>query len=88
MREVTRELAPALPEDLRELLSFDAEPGAVAALAARLDRWLSLPEGERRAAGQALSARAASLWSWEGVAEGVIAASRGTLDGLAPVPAD
>jgi glycosyltransferase involved in cell wall biosynthesis len=82
MREVSRELAAALPTDVADLVSFPVEEGAVEAIAARLDAWLSLPEAERVEARDALVATARRLWSWEGVARGVIAASRGELDRL------
>jgi hypothetical protein len=42
----------------------------------------------RRGIESALSARAIELWSWEGVARGVLAASAGRLDELPPVPRD
>jgi glycosyltransferase involved in cell wall biosynthesis len=82
MREVSRELAAALPESAAGLVSFPVEPGAVEAIADRLEAWLSLPEEARQAAREALVATAARLWSWEGVARGVLAASRGELDRL------
>ncbi len=85
MREVARLLADALDPDLAPLLSFTVGPGAIEELAERLGGWLSLDPGRRRAAGRALSARVAELWSWEQVARGVIAASRGDLDGLPKV---
>jgi hypothetical protein len=43
--------------------------------------------GKRREAGLMLSKRVDELWSWEGVARTVIAASRGELDGLPSVVA-
>jgi glycosyltransferase involved in cell wall biosynthesis len=58
------------------------EEGAVEAIAARLNGWLELPEEQREAAREALVATARRLWSWEGVARGAIAASRGELDRL------
>jgi glycosyltransferase involved in cell wall biosynthesis len=82
MREVSRELASALPREAAELVSFPVEEGAVEAIADRLNRWLDLPEAERTEAREALVATARRLWSWEGVARGVIAASRGELDRL------
>ena len=82
MREASAQLAPVLPEDLRDLISFEVAPGAVEGLAERLDRWLAVPAGRRREIGAALRERVAELWSWEAVAEGVIAASRGELDRL------
>jgi glycosyltransferase involved in cell wall biosynthesis len=82
MREVSRELAAALPEQVAELTSFPVEEGAVEAIAERLNAWLALPEEERAIAREALVATAGRLWSWEGVARGVLAASRGELDRL------
>src|SRR4029453_3038278 len=79
MQEASAQLAPGAPEELRELISFEVAPGAVEAIAGRLGRWLSLPEGGRRRIGAELRGRVAELWSWEAVAEGVIAASRGDL---------
>jgi glycosyltransferase involved in cell wall biosynthesis len=85
MREVSRELAAALPEGVGELTSFPVEEGAVEAIAARLNAWLDLPEEAREAAREALVSTAGRLWSWEGVARGVLAASAGRLDEL-PAP--
>jgi glycosyltransferase involved in cell wall biosynthesis len=82
MREVSRELASALPAEVAELVSFPVEEGAVEAIAERLNGWLALPEAERIEAREALVATARRLWSWEGVARGAIAASRGELDRL------
>jgi hypothetical protein len=87
MAEVTAALAPALPAELRPLLSFRVGPGAVEQIAANLVAWLSLEEGERRRAGAALAAAASSRFGWESVAEGVIAAAQGRLGELAsPAP--
>jgi glycosyltransferase involved in cell wall biosynthesis len=82
MLEVTRELAAALPEEVAELTSFAVAEGAVGAIAARLNGWRALPEEARAAARDALVDTARRLWSWEGVANGVIAASRGELHRL------
>jgi glycosyltransferase involved in cell wall biosynthesis len=82
MLEVSRQLAAALPPDIGRLTSFPVEVGAVEAIAARLDGWLSLPEERREGAREALVETARRLWSWEGVARGVIAAARGELDRL------
>jgi glycosyltransferase involved in cell wall biosynthesis len=79
MREVSRQLAEALPESVGRLTSFPVEAGAVEAIAARLNAWLSLPEAERHAAREALVEAVARLWSWEGVARGVLAAAGGDL---------
>jgi glycosyltransferase involved in cell wall biosynthesis len=82
MREVSRELAAALPPAAADLVSFMVEEGAVEAIAGRLNTWLATPEAERAEAREALVATARRLWSWEGVARGVIEASRGELDRL------
>jgi glycosyltransferase involved in cell wall biosynthesis len=87
MREVAEVLAEAVPPDLVRLLSFPVSPEAVTELADRLEGWLSLEPDRRREAGLALSKRVDELWSWEGVARTVIAASRGELDALPPVVA-
>jgi len=82
MREVVQHLAGAIDPDLAPLLGFTVGPGAVTELAERLGGWLALDPARRREAGLALAARVNELWSWEGVARGVIAASRGELDSL------
>ena len=46
-------------------------------------RWLALPEAERGGARAALVETVARLWSWEGVARGVLAAAAGELGGSA-----
>ncbi len=86
MLEVSRQLAAALPAEVGRLTSFPVEPGAVAELADRLTAWLDLPEAERRRSREALVATVGRLWSWEGVARGVLAASAGELAEL-PRPA-
>jgi glycosyltransferase involved in cell wall biosynthesis len=82
MLEVSRQLAPALPRGVAGLTSFPVEPDAVEAIAERLGGWLSLPETERVAAREALVERVRELWSWEGVARGVLAAAASELDAL------
>jgi glycosyltransferase involved in cell wall biosynthesis len=82
MLEVSRQLAPELPGDVGRLTSFAVEEGAVGALAERIGGWLALPEAERGAAREVLVETSRRLWSWEGVARGVVAASRGELDRL------
>jgi glycosyltransferase involved in cell wall biosynthesis len=82
MREVARALADAVEPELAPLLTFTVGPGAVAELAERLEGWLALDADRRRQAGKALARRVDELWSWEGVARTVIAASRGELEGL------
>ena len=86
MLEVSRQLGSALPEAVAELTSFPVERGAVEAIARRLNAWLDLPEAEREAARETLVGTVARLWSWEGVARGVLAAAAGELGDL-PRPA-
>jgi glycosyltransferase involved in cell wall biosynthesis len=86
MREVSERLSAALPEAVAPLTSFAVEPGAVEAIADRLNRWFDLPEATRAEARATLVEEVARLWSWEGVARGVLAAAAGNLAGL-PVPA-
>jgi glycosyltransferase involved in cell wall biosynthesis len=76
MAEVTATLAPALPEELRSLLSFEVGPYAVDQIAEKLVAWLTLDAAERERARTALAAEAARRYSWESVAEGVIAAAQ------------
>jgi len=82
MLEVSRQLMAAFPPEVGRLTSFPVEEGAVEAIAERLNGWLGLPEEQRLMAREALVETARRLWSWEGVARGVIAASRGDLDRL------
>jgi glycosyltransferase involved in cell wall biosynthesis len=85
MREVSQLLAEALDPELAPLLSFRVGPKAVTELADRIDGWLALEPERRRRAGLALAKRVDELWSWDGVARTVIAASRGELEGLPEV---
>lgn len=85
MLEVSRQLMESLSPEIGRLTSFPVEPGAVEAIAERLNGWLALPEAERESAREALVETARRLWSWEGVADGVLAASAGRLDEL-PYP--
>ncbi len=82
MLEVSRQLGEALAPEIGHLTSFPVKSGAIEAIAARLNGWLSLPEERREGAREALVETARRLWSWEGVARGVIAAARGELDRL------
>jgi glycosyltransferase involved in cell wall biosynthesis len=76
MAEVTATLAPVLPEELRPLLSFEVGPTAVDQISEKLLTWLTLDPAERERARSALAAEAARRYSWESVAEGVIAAAQ------------
>jgi glycosyltransferase involved in cell wall biosynthesis len=82
MLEVSRQLMEALPGDVGRLTSFPVERGAVEAIAERLNGWLALSEQERAEARDALVETARRLWSWQGVARGVLAAAAAQLDGL------
>jgi len=84
MAEVTATLRPALPEQLRSLMSFDVGPGAVHEIAEKLVAWLTLDASEREGARAALAAEAARRYSWESVAQGVIAAAAQTDNVPAP----
>lgn len=77
MLEVSRQLMDALPGDVGRLTSFPVEVGAVEAIAERLNGWLALSGQERVKAREALVETARRLWSWEGVARGVLAAAAG-----------
>ena len=82
LAEVTATLAGAVESAIRPLLSFERGPGAVEEIAERLVGWLSLPIAERERAAASLAATARRTYGWESVAEGVIAAAQGRLEGL------
>jgi len=86
LAEVAAVLADALPGPLAALPAFPLHDDPVSAIAARLDRWLSLPGAERERAGADLVATVRARWSWESVAATVIAASQGHLGQLERVP--
>jgi glycosyltransferase involved in cell wall biosynthesis len=86
MLEVSRQLAESLPPAIGGLTSFPVEPGAVEAIADRIDGWLALPEAEREDARMALVETVGRLWSWAGVARGVLVTAAGELADL-PRPA-
>ena len=86
LAEVSRELAATLPDAAAGLVSFELGNGAIESIAARLNGWLALDDATRDAARAALRETVARLWSWEGVARGVVAASAGRLDELPQVP--
>jgi glycosyltransferase involved in cell wall biosynthesis len=86
MAEVSSVLAAGLPPELRWLLSFPVDDGAVEAIADRVMAWLEAPEDVRAAGRDALVRVARARYSWEGVAQSVIAAAQGRHDEL-PLPA-
>lgn len=88
LKEVSALLAPALADDLADLLVFGLGPDAVRELACRLTRWLTLAAqapGARQQASARLAGLARSQFGWERVAEGVIAGAQGRLAELPPV---
>lgn len=82
LAEVSAALAPALDPPLQRLLGFEVGEGAVDEIAAKLVDWLTLDARERRRAAAALAEVAAGRFGWEHVAETVIAAAQGQLEGL------
>jgi glycosyltransferase involved in cell wall biosynthesis len=86
LAEVSDALAAAVPESARRELAFELGSQAVEDIAARVRGWLAAPPPLRRETRAALVSTAREHWSWEGVAEGVIAAGQGRLDAL-PMPA-
>ena len=85
LAEVAEALAGALPAPARDWLAFPLGPRAVEDLAERVVAWLRAPPAVREAAREALVATVRERWSWEGVAQGAIAAAQGRLDEL-PAP--
>jgi glycosyltransferase involved in cell wall biosynthesis len=83
LREVSAQLASALPAPVRPWLSFPLDDDPVRGLAERVVAWLRAPGDVRAAARDALVGVARERFSWEGVANGVLAAARGDLTGLA-----
>ena len=86
--EVSRALAAGLPPQAAGLVSFPLGDGAVTALAERINGWLGLDPEIAAEARRRLRGTVSRLWSWEGVARGVLAASAGELAELPRVPDD
>jgi len=87
LAEVSRTLSSAVAEPVRDLLSFPLDPTAVQSIAARIIDWLRTPAELRTATRSALVQTVAARYSWDSVAQGVIAAARGDLDSLDAPPA-
>jgi glycosyltransferase involved in cell wall biosynthesis len=79
LAEVTRALAPSVPEQARPWLSFAVGPGAVRDLAASLISWLGAADDVRAATRAGLVEVVRDRYSWEGVARTVVHAARGEL---------
>jgi glycosyltransferase involved in cell wall biosynthesis len=86
MAEVTATLAPAVQAEVRPLLAFEVGPDSVEQIAGKLIAWLTLDPAVRERARSALAEEARRHYSWESVAEGVIAAAEGRLDALPSPP--
>jgi glycosyltransferase involved in cell wall biosynthesis len=86
--EVSRALAADLPPEAADLVSFSLGDRAVLELADRINGWLALDPEVGAEARRRLRDTVSRLWSWEGVARGVLAASAGELDELPRVPDD
>jgi len=82
LAEVSEALARAVPEPVAGLLSFPIDDGAVRAMAGRVSSWLRVDPALRSTARAGLVATVRERWSWDSVAEGVIAAAQGRLEGL------
>jgi glycosyltransferase involved in cell wall biosynthesis len=85
LAEVTRALAPSVPEQARPWLAFGVGPGAVRDLASSLVSWLQAPQDVREATRWGLVDVVRERYSWEGVSRTVVGAARGELSALDPV---
>ena len=79
LAEVSTSLASVVPVEHKELLSFDLGKSSVLELAARINAWMDLPAEERNELQREVCNEAKRLWSWEGVARGVLDAAHGNL---------
>ena len=75
-------LAAHVPAPVRPLLSFELGPRAVESIAARIVGWVECDVEVRERTRRALVETVGERWSWESVAESVIAAARGQLGAL------
>jgi glycosyltransferase involved in cell wall biosynthesis len=82
LEEVAAALAEEVPPEAAGWLSFPVDDGAVPALAERVVACLQAPPELLADTRAGLVAAVRRRWSWERVAEGVIAAAQGDLDGL------
>jgi glycosyltransferase involved in cell wall biosynthesis len=83
LAEVSHALARALPEQAVDWLSFPVDDHAVRAIATALAGWLEAEPTLKARTRAGLVATVRERWSWQGVANGVIAAASGDLEALA-----
>ncbi|HEY4812918.1 MAG TPA: glycosyltransferase, partial [Solirubrobacteraceae bacterium] len=83
LAEVSHALARALPEQAVDWLSFSVDDQAVRAIATALAGWLQAEPTLKTRTRAGLIATVRERWSWQGVANGVIAAAAGDLEALA-----
>ena len=86
LAEVAAILGEKLPLQVRSLLTFDRGMRAVEDLAAAITGWLELDPRMRASARAALARTAADRFGWDAVAQSVVAAARGRVAVLEPVP--
>jgi glycosyltransferase involved in cell wall biosynthesis len=86
LAEVTAVLARGVSKEVAPLLSFERGMLAVEGIAGCVNGWLDLDERTREQAREQLAETARARFSWERVADGVIAGARGRLDLLDAVP--
>ena len=82
LAEVTAVLAEAWSPPTPRCCPSSAAPGRSTEIAERLVAWLSREPGERDAVRERLARTGRGRFGWEAVAEGVIAAAQGDLEGL------
>jgi glycosyltransferase involved in cell wall biosynthesis len=81
LAEIAARLEASYPVEFRHLASF--ETGDVADLRRKLTALVSLPRSQRRRLAEAARATAVVAWSWEGVADRIVAMVDRQLDGHA-----
>jgi glycosyltransferase involved in cell wall biosynthesis len=84
LAEVTASLDKAVPDPVRQWLSFPLGPEVVHAIADRLVAYLSESVELRAAVSEALAGEAARLFGWDEVARGLVVAGCGRIDTLPP----
>jgi glycosyltransferase involved in cell wall biosynthesis len=82
LAEVSRTLTTGLSKPVQELLSFNLDDRAVQSIAGHLIAWLRTPPGLRDVTRAHLAEAVAAHYSWDVVAQRVIAAAGGQLDQL------